>query len=139
MGDTFGYDMNSLQTLMKSNVVEARFMRRHNKPGWSGVRGAFVTTNFELLNGDLGFSALHFKPPKGAGMGYNHRKYNLVVGWDIFRQEYRVFAAECSIVRNFYDVSSPEERAAYWLMFRERVLQLTSREKLIYMGYTGRK
>lgn len=139
MAQIFEYDMTSLQALLKDNVVEARFIRRHDKPAWSKIRGAFVTTNFELLNGELGFKTLNFKPPNGRGMGYNHRLYNLIVGWDIFRQEYRVFPVEDAVVKNFYSVAEPESTAAFWVMFRERITQLTSREKLVYMGYTGLK
>ena len=131
------YDMTSLQNLLKKNVAEVSFIRRHDKPLWSGIRGAFVTTNYELLNSDIGYSFLNFKPPNGKGMSYNHRLYNLVVGWDLFRQEYRVFSVEGAYVKRFYDVSTDEDRINFWLNFRERASQLTNREKLIYMGYTG--
>ncbi len=131
----FQYGMSAFQQLLQKNVVEARFIRRHNKPGWSGVRGAFITTNWELLNGDLGLKTLNFKRPNGVGMGYDHRQYNLVVGWDLFRQEYRVFGVENSNIRKFYDVSDDENRAKFWLFFRSYIMNLSNREKLVYMGY----
>lgn len=131
------YSMDSLQRMLQKNVVEARFIRRHEKTGWASVRGAFITTNWELLNDELGYRTLGFSPPNGRGMGYNHRNYNLVVGWDLFRQDYRVFGVENSNILKFYDVSTPEARVDFWVFFRERIMQLTSREKLIYMGYIG--
>lgn len=131
------YSRSQLQALLGSNVVEAKFVRRHPKLGWSNIRGAFVTTNYELLNDDLGFNVLHFKPPKGVGMGYDPRNYNLVVSWDIFRQEYRCFAVEYSNINNFYDVSTPEKRQDFWVFFRDYIMALSNDEKLLYMGYTG--
>lgn len=135
----FQYTMDAFQRLLQKNVVEARFIRRHEKPQWSTVRGAFLTTNWELLNDELGFRTLNFRPPNGRGMGYNHRDYNLIVGWDLFRQEYRVFGVENSVILNFYDVSDDEGRTKFWLFFRERIMQLTNREKLIYMGFIGNR
>lgn len=135
---TFEYNMQAFQTLLQKNVVEVIFNRRHHKPGWSGSRGAFITTNWELLNSDIGDKTLNFKPPKGVGMSYDHRKYNLVVGWDLFRQDWRVFGVENSNIRNFYDVSDDQGRAEFWLYLREYIMKLSSNEKLVYMGYIGK-
>lgn len=129
--------MYSMQLLLQKSVIEARFTRRHPKLTWSNVRGAFLTTNWELLNSKSGRNTLNFNPPNGRGMGYDHRKYNLVVGWDIFRQEYRVFGVENSVILKIHDVSNDANRALFWLYFQDRIMQLTSKEKLIYMGYVG--
>lgn len=131
------YSRAQLQALLGANVVEAKFIRRHEKYGWSEVRGAFVTTNWELLNSDLGLNTLNFKRPKGIGMGYDPRDYNLVVSWDLFRQEYRCFGVENSNIVNFYDVSSDEKRIEFWQFFRDYIMKLSNDEKLIYMGYVG--
>lgn len=130
--------MQAFQVLLQKNVIEARFMRRHHKQEWSDIRGAIITTNWKLLNSYYGFTTLHFNPPKGIGMGYDHRKYNLVVGWDILRQEYRVFGVEHSQIIRLYDVSTDEGQAEFWKIMRDRVMQMTNREKLIYMGYIGK-
>ncbi len=131
------YSRPQLQALLGANVVEAKFVRRHDKPGWSEVRGAFVTTNAPLLNSDLGLNTLNFKRPKGIGMGYDPRQYNLVVAWDLFRQEYRCFAVESSNILNFYDVPTDEKRMEFWQFFRDYIMKLSNDEKLIYMGYIG--
>lgn len=131
------YSRAAFQALLGANVIEARFTRRHDKPGWSGVRGAYVTTNWELLNGDLGLKTLNFKKPNGRGMGYDPKQYNLVVGWDLFRQEFRCFGVENSEIRNFYSVENDVDRAEFWQFFRDYIMQLSPNEKLIYMGYVG--
>lgn len=131
------YSRSALQALLGNNVVEAKFIRRHTKEGWSDVRGAFCTTNYQILNSDLGINTLNFKKPKGVGMGYDYKSYNLVVAWDIFRQEYRVFGVENSVIINYYDVSSDEKRLAFWQFFRDYIMKLSNEEKLIYMGYLG--
>ena len=130
--------MQAFQQLLQKNVVQAKFIRRNFKPEWSGRRGAFITTNFQLLNGDLGYKTLNFKPPKGVGMSYDHTQYNLVVGWDIFRQEYRCFAVENSNIEKFFNVSDETERMKFWVYFRDYIMQLSPQEKLAYMGYLGK-
>ena len=82
-------DNTSLQALLGANVLELDFVRRHPKLGWSDVRGLFGTTNYDVLNGPFGRQVLNFIPPKGVGMGYDYKSYNLCVVWDIFRRDYR--------------------------------------------------
>lgn len=126
-----------LQSILGNNVVELTFERRHPKLGWSNIRGLLGTTNYPLLNGEFGHNVLHFQPPKGIGMGYDYKRYNLCVVWDIFRQEYRVFGAEQVNIRQQFSLSTPEEQDVFMDYFYENIINMTNQQKLDFMGYVG--
>jgi hypothetical protein len=126
---------SSLQAKLGKYVLEITFVRRHPKAGWSDVRGLFGTTNYALLNSDFGLQVLRFSPPKGVGMGYNYKQYNLCVVWDIFRQEYRVFGAEAISVRQIWDVSTEEGTETFKEYFYQYIINMSNDDKLKFMGY----
>lgn len=128
---------SNLQAILGNNVVELTFVRRHPKLGWSNVRGLFGTTNFPLLNGQFGSQVLHFVPPKGVGMGYDYKKYNLCVVWDMFRQEYRVFGAEQVQIRKQFDLSTPEAQTEFEQYFYDYIINMSQQDKLDFIGYVG--
>ncbi len=126
-----------LQDLLGKQVVELDFVRRHEKLGWSDIRALLGTTNYELLNSQFGFQVLHFKPPKGVGMGYDYKKYNLCVVWDMFRQEYRVFGAEQANIHKVWELDTPEKIEEFQQYFYDYIINMTNDQKLKFMGYTG--
>lgn len=128
---------HQLQGLLGNNVVELTFERRHPKLGWSNIRGLLGTTNYPLLNGDFGFQVLNFQPPKGVGMGYDYKKYNLCVVWDMFRQEYRVFGAEQVNIRQQFPLTTPEEQETFMNYFYDYIINMSNKQKLDFMGYIG--
>jgi hypothetical protein len=128
---------SQLQSILGTNVVELTFVRRHPKLGWSDIRGMFGTTNFPLLNGDFGSQVLHFHPPKGVGMGYNYKAYNLCVVWDMFRQEYRVFGAEQVEIRKQFPLNTPEEQEQFMQYFYDYIIGMSNQQKIDFMGYVG--
>lgn len=126
-----------LQVTLGRQVVELSFVRRHKKMGWSDIRGLFGTTNYELLNSDFGHQVLNFRAPKGIGMGYNYKQYNLCVVWDMFRQDYRVFGAEQVTIKQIWDVSTPEGIEGFKEYFYEYIIGMSQDDKLKFMGYVG--
>lgn len=130
-------DNTSLQALLGANVLELDFVRRHPKLGWSDVRGLFGTTNYDVLNGPFGRQVLNFIPPKGVGMGYDYKSYNLCVVWDIFRQEYRVFGAEQVNIHKQWDVTTEEGRKEFEQYFYDYIINMTEDSKLKFMGFTN--
>jgi hypothetical protein len=128
-----------LQPIIGANVVELDFVRRHPKLGWSDIRGMFGTTNPGLLNSDFGFQVIHFKPPKGVGMGYDYRSKNLCVIFDIFRQEYRVFGAEQVNIHKTWPLGTEEEVEEFKAYFYEFIINMSNAQKIKFMGYVGGK
>lgn len=129
---------SQLQSIIGKNVVELDFVRRHPKLGWSNIRGMFGTTNPGLLNGEFGFQVIHFKPPKGVGMGYDYKACGLCVIFDIFRQEYRVFGAEQVNIHKVWPLSTEEETEEFYKYFYDAILNMSNTDKLKFMGYRGR-
>lgn len=125
---------SSLQIFLGRNVVELSFVRRHHKAQWSDIRGLFGTTNYELLNSEFGSQVLHFRAPKGIGMGYPYKLYNLCVVWDIFRQEYRVFGAEQVTIKQNWDVTTPEGIDNFKQYFYDNIINMSEDDKLKFMG-----
>jgi len=129
---------HQLQALLGSSVVELDFIRRHPKAGWSDVRGLIGTTNPKLLNSEFGFGVLHFKPPKGGGMGYDYKSKGLCVVWDIFRQEFRVFGAEqVKIHEQQWPLGTDEEIEAFQNYIINDISKMSNDDKIKFMGYTG--
>lgn len=128
---------SSVQSMLGNNVVELTFVRRHEKYGWDNVRGLLGTTNYKLLNGDFGNQVVHFRPPNGRGMGYDYKSKNLCVVWDFFRQEYRVFGAESVHIRQLFDLTDPDEEAAFYDWFNQFIIGMSDREKLKFIGLIG--
>lgn len=126
-----------LQSVIGKNVVELDFVRRHPKMGWSDIRGMFGTTNPALLNSDFGFQVIHFKPPNGMGMGYDYKRYNLCVIFDMFRQEYRVFGAEQVNVHKIWPLSNEEEIESFKNYFYEYIINMSESDRMKFIGYTG--
>ena len=126
-----------VQSILGNNVVELTFVRRHEKLQWNDVRALLGTTNYELLNGPFGKGVLHFKPPKGVGMGYDYKSKNLCVVWDFFRQEYRVFGAEQVRIRQMFELSSPEKFQEFYDWLYEYIINMTEDQKNDFMGYEG--
>ena len=94
----------------------------------------FGTTNYELLNSEFGSQVLHFRSPKGVGMGYPYRSYNLCVVWDMFRQAYRVFGAEQVSIRQHWDVTTPDGIEAFKEYFYNNIINMSEDDKLKFMG-----
>jgi len=130
---------SALQAYLGNNVVELKFVRRHQKTGWSDIRGLLGTTNPVLLNSNFGFQVLHFQPPKGVGMGYDYKSKNLCVVWDMFRQEYRVFGAEQVTVTKAHNVTTPEDIIKFEDYFYQNIINMSESAKLDFMGYTGQE
>jgi hypothetical protein len=128
---------NAVQAMLANNVVELTFTRRHEKLKWNNVRGLLGTTNFKLLNGPFGQQVVHFRPPKGKGMGYNYKAKNLCVVWDFFRQEYRVFGAESVNIRQLFDLNNPEEEESFYNWFNQFIINMSDQQKNKFMGYEG--
>jgi hypothetical protein len=74
--------------------------------------------------------ALHFKPPTHAP-AYNYWAKNLVCGWDLFWQEYRMIPAEsCDIVTII--PTKPEEK--FWNYFNLYLQAMSPSDKVQFMN-----
>ena len=119
-----------LAALMESNVLEIRFFRRNPKPGWNAARRMLVTTDRLILDTAPGQLALHFKVPTHAPK-YNAKTKNLVCGWDLFWQDWRMVPAEsCDIVT----VIPTRPPSVFWNYFNLYLQAMSPNDKIQFMN-----
>ena len=123
----------ALYALLKENVVEIRFHRRHGKPGWKDYRRMLATTDTTLLNSAPGRLALHFKPPHGPPP-FNAADYNLVTAWDLFWQEYRNVSCENCDVITIIPIKTAEDKTKFWEYFNHYLESMSAGQKISFMN-----
>lgn len=123
----------SLMSLTRSAVVELRFVRRRDKPGWSPYRRGLVTNNSQLLNSAPGQMTLHFKPPTYPPP-YNWFDKNLVCTWDIFWQDWRMVPAESTDVVTVFPVQTEEDINKWWAYFSMYIHTMSQSDKIAFMN-----
>ena len=123
----------ALFMLLKENVVELKFHRRHKKPGWNDNRRMLCTTNTKILNSAPGRIALHFKPPHGPPP-FNAANYNLVTAWDLFWQEYRNISCEACDVITVMPIKTTEEQDEFWQYFNHYLESMGGGQKTNFMN-----
>ena len=123
----------TLLELARGSVVELRFNRRRDKPGWSPYRRALVCNNMQLLNSAPGQLALHFKPPQGPPP-YPWIQYNLVCCWCIFWQDWRMIPVENTDVITILPIQTPEDIAKWWTYFNTFLQNMSPQDKMAFMN-----
>lgn len=122
-----------LLQLLSENVVEVQFRRRNPKGGVGSIRSMLCTNNALLLNSILGKTTLHFKPPKGRGLGYDPRAKGLLVTWDILMQDYRQIPLESVNVLEARPLKTKEDIAKFWVFFNDVLSKMSASQKLQFM------
>jgi hypothetical protein len=118
----------TLQSLLETNVLEVKFTRRRPKESLPGTRRMLCTNSSQLLVSENGLSILHYQPA-GGGLKYNAQLYNIVVAWDILKQDYRCISADdCELVTQL-----PADDT-FWEYFNETILPMTPEEKINFMN-----
>lgn len=119
-----------LLALLENNVLELRFFRRRNKPGWNGARRMLVTNDKQILNSAPGRLALHFNPPTHAP-AYNWRGKNLGCAFDLLWQEYRMIPVESCDVITIIPTKPPEK---FWEYFNIYLQAMSPSDKVQFMN-----
>ena len=125
---------SGLLGLLKQNVVEVKFKRRHDKPGWSDDRRMLCTNNVNLLNSIEGRIALNFAPPKGGFLTFNPREKNVVVTWDLLWAAYRCISLEIHDIVAVIPVSNEEETDKFWEYFNQALQPMSPSDKIGFMN-----
>ena len=121
---------NGLELLSRRHAIELRFRRRHEKPGWKDHRRMLCTKDWMLLTSKAGRGILNFVPPHGV-LPYNPAAHNLVILFDIFKQEWRAVGCEEVEVISVIKTTPPE---TFWEYFNHFLLKMTPQEKLSFMN-----
>jgi hypothetical protein len=122
---------STLTVLLENNVLEVKFKRRRAKPGAPTTRRMLCTNCAFLLNSEAGRSTLHYKPGVVA-MNYSPASKNLVVAWDIFKQDYRAISVDnCELISQM-PVSG--DGVEFWDYFNNTIYPMTPQQKLAFFN-----
>lgn len=116
----------TLRVLLENNVLEIKFQRR--TPSRNGVttRRMLCTNCPILLESDAGRQTLHYDRPTGS-LQYNPTAKNLVVAWDILKQDYRTINADnCQLISQM-PVSG--DGRDFWQYFNESIYPMSPAQK----------
>jgi len=121
----------ALHTLLQTSVVELRFRRRIDKPGFKDYRRMLCTNDRFLLTSSLGKQVLHFVPPQGQ-LKYNPAAKNLIACWDIFMQNYRMI--NCNDVDLIAVIKTNPDPMEFWKYFNERIGKMSASQKAQFIN-----
>ena len=116
----------TLSVLLHDNVLEIKFKRRRPKPGHPATRRMLCTNSPVILMSEGGTRTLHYKKPVQSPK-YNPTAKNLVLAWDIFKQDYRAISADnCEIVSQMPVTGDGRD---FWQYFNDRIYPMSSGQK----------
>lgn len=118
-----------LKLLLQENVVEVRFVRRHQKAGQAPTRRMLCTNSKSLLDNIGGKIALRFDPPHQPPK-YNPNQHNLVFAWDIMMCQYRAISMETHDIVAIMPLKTPQDMEKFWQYFTEFLAKLNPQERL---------
>jgi hypothetical protein len=117
--------------LLARSVVELKFRRRIEKPGFSGYRRMLCTNDRILLSSPGGRNILNYDPPKGGHMPYDPASKNLVPAWDIFMQAYRM--VNCNDVDVIAVIETSPNADKWWDYFNQSIAPMAAGDKAAFM------
>ena len=113
----------TLKALLERDVLEIKFTRRRPKAGAPMTRRMLCTNSQLILNSVPGRETLHFKPTYKAPR-FNPSTKNLVIAWDIFKQDYRM--VNCDNVTIISQIPGDEE---FWEYFTTVLYKMSGDQK----------
>lgn len=122
---------STLKALLESNVLEIKFTRRVKKPGAPPTRRMLCTNSAVILKSNAGKRSLNYKPPSGPPK-FNSTSKNIVIAWDIFKQEYRSISADNCVLISQMPVSG--DGRDFWEYFNNSIHPMTVQEKTSFFN-----
>lgn len=123
---------DALALMLLQNVIELRFRRRINKPGFSDFRRMLCTNDRGVLMSKLGREILNYNPPTGNGLLYDPKSKNLIITWDIFLQNFR--AINCNDVEIVSVIKTSPDPVEFWKYFNEKIYPMSADQKATFMN-----
>lgn len=117
----------TLQALLEQNVLEIKFTRRRPRQDLPLTRRMLCTNSQEVLLSENGLKVLNYRPAGGSPV--NKSLHNVVITWDILKQDYRcVSADDCELITQ---LPGDEE---FWSYFNQNILPMTPAQKEAFMN-----
>lgn len=126
----------NLLGLFATNLVELAAVRRHYKPGRTGVRVFLATNNRLLLNGIAAKTALGFRAPTHPPP-YNAKAHNLFVAYDLWMQGYRAINLNEYMIRGVLPLKNKNDIEDFWAYFAYVLKPMSTNEKIQVLDNRG--
>ena len=118
---------SDLNSLLATNVLDIRFVRRIPVRGKPMTRRMICTKSNSILTSNNGLISLGYRAPVFAPK-YNPENEGLVVGWDILMQDFRNINAETVTILN----TIPGDDK-FWTYFNNDLRLMSAQQKLNFM------
>jgi len=118
----------TLTGLLKQNVLEIKFSRRRPKAGSPLTRRMLCTNSRQILSTVPGRESLHFRESYKTP-SFNPNTKNLVIAWDIFKQDYRMI--NCDNVSVISQIPATEE---FWSYYNTVLYKMSAGEKSTFFN-----
>lgn len=122
-----------LKSLLEGNVVEIKFVRRRPKAGSPPTRRMLCTTANTLLDSLAGQAVFKFAPPT-KGKKYNPLAHNLIIAYDLFKQDFRAINAESVDVLSTIPVMTEEQMNEFWIYFNNNIAPMSADQKVQFIN-----
>jgi len=116
----------TLRALLENNVLEIKFKRRRSKPGAPATRRMLCTNSPVILQSDAGRTTLKYSRPTGSP-NYNPAGKDIVIAWDIIKQDYRAISVDNCELLSQMPVSG--DGRDFWQYFNQSVYPMTPGQK----------
>ena len=117
---------STLSVLLENNVLEIKFKRRRVKPGAPATRRMLCTNSSIILKSRPGVESLNYESPS-SGPKYSPASKNLVIAWDIFKQDYRAISADnCELISQMPVTGDGRD---FWEYFNNSLYPMSSGQK----------
>ena len=118
----------TLKGLLDNNVLEIKFTRRRPRADVPATRRMLCTNSQGILLSENGLNILNYHPA-GGRPSYDKELFNIVIAWDIMKQDYRCISADnCELITQL-----PADDA-FWEYFNTNILVMTTEQKNAFMN-----
>ena len=121
----------TLKALLENNVLEIKFTRRRKKMGAPATRRMLCTNCPVILKSNAGSRSLKYTPPGGPPK-FNTTSKNIVIAWDIFKQDYRSISADNCVLISQMPVSG--DGKDFWEYFNTSIHPMTVQDKTSFFN-----
>lgn len=118
---------SDLNSLLSTNVLDIRFVRRIPVKGKPMTRRMICTKSNSILTSNNGLISLGYRAPVFAPK-YNPESEGLVIGWDILMQDFRNINAETVTVLN--TITGDDK---FWTYFNNELRLMSTQQKINFM------
>ena len=122
-----------LKSILDSNIVELKFVRRRSKAGVPSTRRMLCTNSRPFLNSFSAKEVFNWRPPTQSPK-YDASSKGLVIAYDLFMQGYRAINAGTAEVITMIPVVDEKTINEFWSYFSNNMTHMSRGSKQGFMN-----